>query len=219
MSKRLLSVKRFIRVHPRRAQALCIVLAVLLAGLAGYFILADNQAKPIEAITYSTDQPDETKPGDDFKWQGDPNDPKKIVMPSVGIEGYIQNVGVDQNKQVAVPNNVHMAGWFVDSVRPGEKGLSIIDGHVTGRTSDGIFKTLGNVVAGDRYTIEFGNGSTKQFEVIRVTNIPAKDAASVVFSQDPKQGNQVNLVTCGGEFDRDSNQYKNRIIVASKLAQ
>ena len=70
---------------------------------------------------------------------------RRLLLQVISIDAYLQNVGVDQNNQIAVPNNIHIAGWFVDSVRPGENGLSVIDGHVDGRVAnEGVLRTLKN---------------------------------------------------------------------------
>lgn len=138
-------------------------------------------------------------------------------MPSIGVDAYLQNVGVDQNKEVAVPSNIHMGGWFVDSVRPGDKGLSIIDGHLNGVHQDGIFINLDKVASGDTYTIEFGNGSKEQFRVKAVKVVDLDKAASVLFSQDPAITNQLTLITCGGVYDSKTKLYDKRVIVISEL--
>ena len=138
-------------------------------------------------------------------------------MPSIGVDAYLQNVGVDQHREVAVPNNIHMGGWFVDSVRPGEKGLSIIDGHLNGNSQDGIFINLEKVKSGDVYTIEFGDGSKKQFRIKDMRAVDLKEAASVLFSQDPGITNQLTLITCGGTYDQQARLYDKRVIVTSEL--
>ena len=168
-------------------------------------------------ITYSTDTPDENKPANDYKWSGKPEEPKYIRLSTIQTEGFIQTVGVDQHKQVAVPDNIHIAGWFKDSVRPGEQGLSIIDGHVDGRKERGIFKRLIELKQNDEFKVEMGNSRTKTFRVMKVVSVEVKDAANVLFSQDPSIKNQLNLITCGGNFNQQSGQYNNRIIVISEL--
>lgn len=176
-----------------------------------------DQFIPNQPINYSADTPDEQKPDKKFKWNGTANDPKFIKLPSIGAEGYVQKVGVDQNSQIAVPGNIHIAGWFTDSVLPGEKGLSIIDGHVNGWTSEGIFKRLNDLKAEDKFTIETGDGTIKSFLVKKIVELPTSESASVLFSQDPSIARQVNLITCGGNFDPASKQYDKRIIVISEL--
>jgi LPXTG-site transpeptidase (sortase) family protein len=197
-----------------------VVCSVILTGTIAWLIVnSQNKVEaPAETLTYSTDKPDENKPDKNtYKWQGAPDEPKYISLPTIGAEGFVQRVGVDQNKQVAVPSNIHIAGWFVDSVKPGQNGLSIIDGHVTGWTTDGIFKNLGQLKSGDTYTVKLGNGTIKKYKVKEVITRPAVKSASPLFSQDPKVKSQLNLITCGGKFDQKTNQYENRIIATSEL--
>ena len=161
--------------------------------------------------------PSEQKPGQNYRWEGSPKDPKKILIPSIGVNGYMQNVGIDQNKAVAVPNNIHIAGWFTQSVRPGEKGLSVIDGHVDGRTQDGIFVDLAKVKPGAEVKVEFGDDSSKVFKVMAVDELEEAKAASVLFSQNPKVANQLNLITCSGNFNKSTKRYEKRVIVSTEL--
>lgn len=190
---------------------LLLVTAVLILGNQS------SQQTQNEVVTYSTDKPSEEKPKEE-DWQGAPDDPKKIIIQSVGIDGLVQKVGVDQNKEVAVPNNIYMAGWFVDTVKPGQKGLSILDGHVDGSTvRNGVFANLPNVKTGDTAVVEFGDGSTKQFKVLGVKTVNEEDATSVLFSQNPKVSNQLNLITCIGNFNKDTKRYDKRVIVSTEL--
>ena len=195
---------------------LCVVAVVCAQRFTTRLPTARTSAS--EIVTRSTDAPDEAKPGSGYQWRGKPNDPKKLKIASINVDAFLQNVGVDQNKSVAVPNNVHMGGWFVDSVRPGEKGLSIIDGHYDGRVqTEAIFKDLDKVRPDDRIVVEFGNGSTKTFRVSKVTTTTIAEAASVLFSQDPQATNQLNLITCGGTYLRDAKTYDKRVIVSAQL--
>jgi sortase (surface protein transpeptidase) len=199
-----------------------VVITVVLALVIGIAILTTRTSpEPVaEIITYSTNQPSEEKPGDDFQWNGAPNDPKKIRIESVGIDAFIQNVGVDQNNEVAVPNNIYIAGWFVNSVRPGDKGLSIIDGHIDGITQEGaVFKALPNIANGAEISIESGDGTIKKFKVIDTQTVAAEKAASVLFSQKPKVSNQLNLITCVGDFNNQTNRYADRFIVMAEALQ
>lgn len=220
---------RFAKIVPRNLVSLLrkqwrsiaiVVLVVVLAGgawLTNHHRQRDIDAKKRAIITYSPNTPDETKPDKaTYKWYGQPTDPKYITLPSIKAEGFLQKVGVDQNKQVATPGNIFMAGWFVDTVRPGQKGLSVIDGHVNGIKNAGIFKNIAKLEKGDNYSIEFGDGSKQSFAVTEVKDVPVADAASVLFSQDPAVTNQLNLITCSGKFNQKTRQYENRVIVISK---
>lgn len=200
------------------ACGLALVIGVTVAAVILNSARKELSSDPVaEVITYSTDRPDETKPDDETVWEGTDSDPKKIIIPSLGVNNYIQNVGIDQNQEVAVPNNIHYAGWFVDSVRPGDKGLSIIDGHLNGSTEDGIFIHLDKLKTGETFAIEFGDGSSRSFRVMTVDTVDLDKAASVLFSQHPTTTNQLNLITCGGTYNREARLYNKRIIVAAEL--
>lgn len=188
--------------------------------IARYFFNKNHKQEPVNkstVITYSTDKPSEDRPDKKtYRWQGGSNDPKYISIPSTGSEGFLQNVGVDQNKQVAVPNNIYMAGWFNETPRPGEKGNSVIDGHVTGRINKGIFEKLTSIKPGDEIKIEFGDGSNKNFTVKKSVAVPVNNAPAVIFSQDPAIERQLTVVTCTGNWDAKLNQYTERLIVIAQ---
>lgn len=177
--------------------------------------VTDNQV-PSDVITISTDNPSEIPPGPEFVWKGQPNDPKYIRLPSVGVEGYLQKVGVDQNSGIAVPNNVFFAGWFVNTSRPGDLGLSIIDGHLNGTSIGGIFRKLVNILPKAEFTVEMGDGGIKKFRVMQVLTVDNEQAAGVLFSQVPNVKSQLNLITCGGNYDKAAHHYTQRVIVTAE---
>jgi hypothetical protein len=180
----------------------------------------NNPQPQAEVITNSTDTPDEQKPDKaTYQWHGGPNDPKYIDLPTITGGGFLQNVGVDQHQEIAVPNNVYLAGWFIKSVRPGEKGLSIIDGHVVGRVNNGIFGTLHSLKVGDTFSVAFGDTTNKSFTVKKMISVAVTGAPGVLFSQDPNITNQLNLITCTGKYDATTHLYDQRLIVIASANQ
>lgn len=208
-----------------KKKKLAVVLVSILAILgfaAGWFLLIVNSNrsdKPEDiTINYSEENPDESKSNaENYAWRGTPEEPKKIYIDKISVNAYIQKIGVDQHQKVAVPNNVHLAGWFAESQKPGQDGLSIIDGHVSGRSSEGIFKNLYKLTENDEFYVELGNGQMKKYKVIETSIVKEAEAAGVLFSQKPKIKSQLNLITCGGDFDRSTNQYPDRVIVSAEL--
>ncbi len=215
-------MSRVRKLLSRTSLKLALLLVLLFFGsIIVWFFWQGRQNKQAESeplITYSVDFPDESKDNAiSYQWRGAPEEPKKIRITKINVDAYIQKAGVDQNKRVAVPNNVHLAAWFADSVKPGQKGLSIIDGHVSGRQTEGVFEQIGKLSAGDEVEIEMGNGTIKKYKVIESQQIKESEAVSVLFDQSPKVVSQLNLITCGGRFDRSTNQYEDRIIVSTEL--
>lgn len=171
-----------------------------------------------QVVTHSTTNPDESKPNAQaYQWRGAAGEPKTLRVPKLGIETFIQNLGVDQNKQVATPNNVHLAGWYNQSVKPGEAGLSVVVGHVTGVRSDGVFKNLSTLDVGDEIEVVKGDGSTVTYTVFATRRVREADAAAALFSQEPRLTSQLNLITCAGTFDKQANAYPDRFIAQATL--
>lgn len=167
-------------------------------------------AEPDEGVISVTDQPPFTYAADE---------PKKIALPSVGASGYIQKVGKTKENAVGVPSNIHLAGWYTAGVKPGESGLSIIDGHLQGRYRDGIFRRLAELKPDDTIQITFGDDSIKEFQVVRVQSYPVDLAGQVLFVKDSSIVQQLNLITCGGDLNEDDRSYSERVLVVAKLVK
>lgn len=196
--------------------ACCIglVLCLLISARAGQ----NGSKDKTNTITHSTSTPDESKSNAiSYDWKGSAKDPKRISINKIDVDSLIQRTGVDQNKEITVPNNVHLAGWFVNSVQPGQQGLSIIAGHVTGKQSDGVFRNLNKLKKGDTFTVVRGDNTSLDYTVLTVKTVKADVASENVFSQDPTVRSQLNLVTCGGKFNSGLNQYEDRVIVSAQL--
>ncbi len=198
------------------------IVAVALGGTVVYFVHTPaapaGPAKPKDVVTYSTKKPSEAPVAkSDYVSTAAPNEPKYIIMPSIGAEGYVQKMGVDQNNQVAAPNNVNLAGWYVNSLAPGQAGLSIMDGHVDGLHGPGIFINLNKLQVGDTFTVELGSGVQKTFKVASVSSVAEAVAATTLFARVPSIASQLNLITCSGAFDQQAHAYQQRTIVVSEL--
>ncbi len=167
------------------------------------------------AVTASTDHPSEEPVTAVYHSTATGTQPKYLRLPTIHAEGYIQAVGVDQHRQIAVPTNINLAGWFTSTVTPGDLGLSIIDGHLDGRRLPGIFASLAKLKPGDTFSIDLANGVTRKFQVKTVQSLPTADAAAALFSQTPGISRQLNLITCGGAFSTSSG-YDHRVVVTAQ---
>lgn len=198
-----------------------IIAAVVLIG-SGLYLFSRNKPKTVNGktnvVVHSTDHPSEDPINKNtYKSTAGPIEPKYITLPTIEAEGFIEKVGVDQDKRIAVPTNIHLAGWYVEALKPGQVGLSIIDGHLDGYKHDGIFKNLAKLKAGDTYTVEKGDGSILNYKVISVQTMSVADANKKLFIKDPSIKSQLNLITCGGAFDNNKKEYDKRVIVVSEL--
>ncbi len=164
--------------------------------------------------TVSTDQPSEELPSKSYSVPADK--PLSIQLPSIKAEGFIQQVGADKNNQMVVPDNVHMAGWYTGSVLPGADGLSILDGHVHGLYAKGIFYNVSKLKTGDRFSVTFGDKSVKNFMVKKVQTTTVEEADTALYVRDNSIAKQLNLITCGGKYDKAAKTYDARVIVVAE---
>jgi LPXTG-site transpeptidase (sortase) family protein len=181
---------------------------------------ATHSPHPLPAANQVVDRvvakPDETPIQKTAQYEVPADQPRKISLPTIGAEAFIQKVGVDQTKAMAAPSNVHMAGWYSPEVRPGDEGLSIIDGHVQGRYEAGVFKNLASLKTGDEFEVEYGDHSIRRFVTRSVKAYSVDDASKALFERQSYKA-QLNLITCGGAYDAAAHQYKQRTIVVSEL--
>lgn len=206
--------------------AALLFVAILCLGYGGYGLWQQyhvtHESHPTitdKVITYSTSQPSETKPTEACNEYTTENSlPERINIPSIAVSGCILQVGIDQHGAIAVPDNIYAAGWYIRSGPPGQPGLSIIDGHISGQYNiDAIFQHLDQLKSGDTFTVTLGSGKVLTYEVYKTQSVPLGEAAQVLMDKDSEVSSQLNLITCGGQYDKDSKLYDHRIIVSAAL--
>ena len=174
----------------------------------------DSNPEQTPSVTFSTSEPEESKTtAIEYRWSGVGTDPYKIRIGELGIDAFVQKMGIDQKGSIAVPTNIHLAGWYATSAVVGTEGISVIVGHVTGKQTDGIFKRLDELKPEDIIEIERGDGKRYTYQVIESKQVKEAEAASYLFSKKRGVDSQLNLITCGGKYDEKKHQYEDRIIV------
>ena len=145
--------------------------------------------------------------------------PMTIVIPAIGVNAPVEKLDLNSNGTVQVPplDNHNLAGWYDRSVMPGQKGTSVILGHVDDYAGPSVFFNIKNLHKGDAIDVVRADGRTAVFSVDGVqksakTSFPTSD----VFGSVPYPA--LRLVTCGGPFDPKTGEYLDSIIVYAHLA-
>lgn len=138
--------------------------------------------------------------------------PMRLQISRIGVDAPIQNVGLAADGSMDVPKNPFNTGWYELGSRPGEIGSAVITGHVDSLTGDpAVFADLDKLTIGDIITIE-NEGVSLSFRVREIRIYPAQaDATEVFISTDGKA--HLNLITCNGTWDTDTNQYTDRLVI------
>lgn len=218
-----------VKIDFKNRKTLILLGVILLSILLGLYLFLRNpedvvndadslvtnteEMKTPDIVTESVEIPEESEPEEFYV----PLDlPKYLTIPSINVRGYIQSVGTDQDGLIAVPTNVHLAGWYINSAKPGKEGLSIIAGHRDGTTIGGIFRNLETLSKGDTLSVEYGDGTVYDFEVVDLKQLSIEESFDFMYSRIDGVDIQLNLVTCGGKWSKEINTYEDRIIVRAK---
>jgi len=138
--------------------------------------------------------------------------PVGLTVPGLDLaDAPIRDVGVEPNGEMEIPGASEI-GWYRWSASPGQAGSSVLAAHIAFNGRDGVFRELDEVVVGDRFTVHYDDGSTRDFEVTELGQY-AKQALPFdrVFAKTGEPS--VVLITCGGDFNRCLNSYEDNVVV------
>jgi LPXTG-site transpeptidase (sortase) family protein len=139
--------------------------------------------------------------------------PRALYITKLGVAARILPMSVNKDNSIQAPINIFDAGWYTGSVKPGEKGAALVDGH---STADGraLFGKLDKLVSGDQIQLEKGDGTRLTYRVVQTETVD-KDAVDMKKLLLPYAGAQraLNLITCSGAWNSAENTLAQRTIV------
>ncbi|WP_214326931.1 class F sortase [Nonomuraea sediminis] len=142
--------------------------------------------------------------------------PENIDIPSIDVDAPLMKLKLEKSGDLQLPpfDKPKMAGWYTGSAVPGDKGASVIVGHVDTKTAPAVFFKLRQIRKGALIKVERSDGKTAEYKVDSVEQIPKTDfPAKRVYVE-----NGLKLVTCGGQFDYAKGEYVDNIIVYASPA-
>lgn len=145
--------------------------------------------------------------------------PIRLKIPAIYVNAPIISLGLASDGAMDVPNGPYDVGWFKLGQRPGEKGSAVMDGHFGwGDGIPAVFDDLHKLVKGDKIYVENDKGQMISFVVVgKKIYEPDANASDVFGSNDGKA--RLNLVTCGGNWDKVTKSYSNRLIVFTERVE
>ena len=144
--------------------------------------------------------------------------PVSIFVPEADIDAPIETTEII-NGQMISPSGPWVVGWYRESGRLGEANNIVMAGHLdywgVGRA---VFYHLGSLGKGDGIQVLGADNSMHAYEVEWKRKIDAADAANggiqeIVGKTDEER---LTLITCGGDYDRKTQEYKERTVVRAK---
>jgi sortase (surface protein transpeptidase) len=143
--------------------------------------------------------------------------PTRLRIPRIHVDASVEVVGLEANGTMSAPRRFEDVGWYGYGPIPGEPGASVIAGHVDSVHGPAVFWSLHELRPGDRIEIDLLGGTTLQFVVEGTGSYPSDEAPlSTIFTLAGPP--RLNLITCGGIFDRVRRAYDQRLVVYARLA-
>ncbi|WP_422774623.1 class F sortase [Plantactinospora sp. WMMC1484] len=145
------------------------------------------------------------------------SEPVRITIPKIKVNAKIIPLGVEDDGTVQVPSlkEARLAGWYKGGASPGEIGNAVVVGHVdSAAIGPAVFFRLGSLKRGDRIEVTRKDGKVARFTVDAVTSYPKTDFPSELVYGDAETA-QLQVVTCGGTFDRKKGSYPHNIVVSA----
>jgi LPXTG-site transpeptidase (sortase) family protein len=145
--------------------------------------------------------------------------PTSIRIPAIAVAAPLDSLGFDDAEQtVEVPAEPAHAGWYRYASAPGEDGSSVILGHKDSQSGPAVFARLTELRRGDRVSVTMSDRSVLTYRVDKVATYPnARFPADRVYGA--KGRSTLNLVTCGGAYDRVQGYQANVVVYTSRMAQ
>jgi len=139
--------------------------------------------------------------------------PVLLEIPKIGVSANVQSVGLNSKNEMGVPSNDWDVAWYNLGTKPGKIGSAVIAGHLDSQTGQpAVFWNLDKLGIGDEIFVTDGGNNKKSFQVISVVKYETGTAPmEKIFGSN--DGVYLNLITCGGVWDKAKNNYSERFVV------
>ncbi|MEG3629749.1 class F sortase [Streptomyces poriticola] len=146
-----------------------------------------------------------------------PSPPDRIRIPAIGVDAPLTGLGLTRTGSLDVPPAAddNLAGWYEAGTTPGERGTSIVAGHVDNTEGPAVFYRLGALKKGALIEVDRRDGSVAVFrvdavEVYEAQNFPDEKVYGAAHRP------ELRVITCGGGYSR-STGYQGNVVVFAHL--
>ena len=140
--------------------------------------------------------------------------PVGLRIGDIDVDAPVEAYGVDRRTgEMDVPSNVRDVAWYQYGPSPGQAGSAVLAAHVDlASQGAGVFFNLDELEPGDIVTVDYDDGSARDFEVrARVKYEKTGIPLDVIFATDGPP--VLTLITCGGGFNPSIESYDSNVVV------
>ncbi|NBM16920.1 class F sortase [Streptomyces sp. GC420] len=144
--------------------------------------------------------------------------PTRLSIPRIAVNAPFTKLTLDSTGKLNAPppNNRNLVGWYSGGATPGERGTSIIVGHVDTQTGPAVFLQLSTLKPGNKVDISREDGTVATFEVDAVESFSKDDFPDERVYADTSSP-ELRLITCGGDYDDKAKDYEENVVVFAHL--
>ncbi|MEV5429691.1 class F sortase [Streptomyces sp. NPDC052701] len=146
--------------------------------------------------------------------------PQRIDIPGLGVQAPVVARGLDTSGAPDPPplDQPGVVGWYAGGAKPGAAGTALMVGHLDTRTRPAVFHGIGALRPGQRIRVMRDDAKVAEFTVddVQVLTRDRFDAHRAYGPRRPGRA-ELRLVTCGGDFDRETRSYTANVIVSAYL--
>ncbi|MEU6673749.1 class F sortase [Streptomyces sp. NPDC046853] len=141
----------------------------------------------------------------------------RVGIKGIQVDAPVMQVGLDDEGWVDAPppEDPNLAGWFTGAVSPGEKGTSVLVGHVDNEQGPAVFYGLGSLKKGNRVEVQRRDRKTAVFEIYGI-EVFEKDNFPGERVYGDKGTPELRVITCGGGFSKSAG-YDGNVVVFARL--
>ncbi|MDW8804086.1 class F sortase [Streptomyces scabiei] len=157
---------------------------------------------------------EEARPAEPSAGRASSSRPVRLLIPKIRVSAPFVPLYVGRSGQLEAPpaDDVNLVGWHADGAAPGERGTSIIAGHVDTKTSPAVFAGLGELEKGDVFHVVRADRERVSFVVDDVETFEKDDFPDERVYADASRP-EVRLITCAGAYDRSAMDYTENLVV------
>lgn len=143
--------------------------------------------------------------------------PVSLRIPVLGLDAEVRPLGLNPDHTIEVPADPDLVGWYRLGPVPGQVGSAVILGHLDSRTGPAVFYRLKSLRPGDEVAVIRADGAVAHFVVHKLTTYSnARFPAARIYGSHGMA--QLQLITCGGRYDRRVGSYTANVVVYTRLA-
>ncbi|MBM7440148.1 class F sortase [Streptomyces sp. HB132] len=143
----------------------------------------------------------------------------RIRIPSIQVDAPVVDVNLDPAGWIEAPpaQDPNLAGWYQNGIAPGQRGTSVMVGHVDNLAGPAVFYGLGSLSRGQQIEVSRYDDRVAVFEIYGVEVFAKNDFPGARVYGDTGQA-ELRVITCGGGYSK-ADGYDGNVVVFARLVE